>query len=204
MDSSRKNRKIKFDGGTLAFPLADIALSSNVTFIFDYFNYRGLHSPIASTSGKAAITQPTKTKAELQAEIISLEQEERRLDEKILFLTAAIKDVEESDDAEKYVQTHADSGSAATSSILTPWWPVFRFCFVTYDDIRSHASMSEETILAVKAPVGTRLEVPDPDEVRTGLYRQRRSPFSFPHAPCFFFCTAFRVPSLVGVSSRSC
>eukprot|EP01113_Clastostelium_recurvatum_P000545 TRINITY_DN10246_c0_g1_i3.p1 TRINITY_DN10246_c0_g1~~TRINITY_DN10246_c0_g1_i3.p1 ORF type:complete len:502 (-),score=59.42 TRINITY_DN10246_c0_g1_i3:10-1515(-) len=44
--------------------------------------------------------------------------------------------------------------------------------FVTHEDIRSLPSMQGETIIAVKAPSGTRLEVPDPDEgMEQGLRR---------------------------------
>ena len=39
-----------------------------------------------------------------------------------------------------------------------------RFTFVTHDDIRNLPSMSGQTLIAIKAPAGTRLEVPDPDE----------------------------------------
>lgn len=42
-----------------------------------------------------------------------------------------------------------------------------RFAFVTYDDILNLPSMQGETLIAIKAPSGTKLEVPDPDEVRT-------------------------------------
>ena len=38
--------------------------------------------------------------------------------------------------------------------------------FVTHDDIRNLRSMDGDTIVAIKAPGGTTLEVPDPDEVR--------------------------------------
>lgn len=36
--------------------------------------------------------------------------------------------------------------------------------YVTHDDIRKIACFSEDTLLAVKAPFGSTLEVPDPDE----------------------------------------
>jgi hypothetical protein len=39
-----------------------------------------------------------------------------------------------------------------------------RYTFVTHDDIRNLPSMSGQTLIAIKAPAGTRLEVPDPDE----------------------------------------
>jgi transcription factor E2F3 len=43
--------------------------------------------------------------------------------------------------------------------------------FVTYDDIRTLPRLQGETIMAIKAPPGTRLRVPDPDE---GMPRGQR------------------------------
>jgi hypothetical protein len=42
---------------------------------------------------------------------------------------------------------------------------VFTSAFVTYCDIRSITSFYDQQIVAIKAPVDTVLEVPDPDEV---------------------------------------
>jgi len=39
-----------------------------------------------------------------------------------------------------------------------------RLAFVTYDDLRNLPSMNGQTAIAIKAPAGTKLEVPDPDE----------------------------------------
>ena len=44
--------------------------------------------------------------------------------------------------------------------------------YVTHDDVRSIPSFAPDTVIAIKAPSGTTLEVPDPDE---GMeYPQRR------------------------------
>ena len=43
--------------------------------------------------------------------------------------------------------------------------------FVTYDDIRRLPKLKNETIIAIKAPPGTRLRVPDPDD---GMPRGQR------------------------------
>jgi hypothetical protein len=43
--------------------------------------------------------------------------------------------------------------------------------FVTYDDIRRLPKLKNETIIAIKAPPGTRLRVPDPDD---GMARGQR------------------------------
>jgi len=46
------------------------------------------------------------------------------------------------------------------------------YAFVTHEDIRNIASFNADTVIAIKAPSGTTLEVPDPDE---GMeYPQRR------------------------------
>ena len=46
------------------------------------------------------------------------------------------------------------------------------YAYVTHDDIRTIGSFTEDTVIAIKAPSGTTLEVPDPDE---GMeYPQRR------------------------------
>jgi hypothetical protein len=39
-----------------------------------------------------------------------------------------------------------------------------KLAFVTYDDLRNLPGMQGQTLIAIKAPSGTRLEVPDPDE----------------------------------------
>jgi hypothetical protein len=40
-----------------------------------------------------------------------------------------------------------------------------RFAFVTYRDIRGIKEFSDQTVIAIKAPSETKLEVPDPREV---------------------------------------
>ena len=40
-----------------------------------------------------------------------------------------------------------------------------RLAYVTYHDIRKIKSFSGDTVIAIKAPAETRLEVPDPKEV---------------------------------------
>ncbi|CAI5718383.1 unnamed protein product [Peronospora farinosa] len=38
------------------------------------------------------------------------------------------------------------------------------FCYVTHDDMRREESFADQSVMAIKAPPGTTLEVPDPDE----------------------------------------
>ena len=49
-----------------------------------------------------------------------------------------------------------------------------QMAYVTHDDIRSLPSFEGETLIAIKAPPGTQLEVPDPDEVRRAVTVTRR------------------------------
>lgn len=43
-----------------------------------------------------------------------------------------------------------------------------KFAYVTYHDIRKIDGLKEDTVIAIKAPTDTRLEVPDPQEVMLG------------------------------------
>lgn len=49
-------------------------------------------------------------------------------------------------------------------SSLTPL--VFTYAYVTYQDIKQVGNLKDQTVIVVKAPTETKLEVPDPDEVR--------------------------------------
>lgn len=49
-------------------------------------------------------------------------------------------------------------------SSLTP--PLFTYAYVTYQDIKQVGNLKDQTVIVVKAPTETKLEVPDPDEVR--------------------------------------
>lgn len=43
---------------------------------------------------------------------------------------------------------------------------VITLAYVTYQDIRKISGLKDQTVIVVKAPPETRLEVPDPVEVR--------------------------------------
>jgi len=47
-----------------------------------------------------------------------------------------------------------------------------RLAFVSHEDIRNLPGMEDQTLIAIKAPAGTRLEVPDPDEGMSGGKRR--------------------------------
>ncbi|KAK4763205.1 hypothetical protein SAY86_008973 [Trapa natans] len=83
----------------------------------------------------------------LQSEVSSLSLEESRLDNNIREMEERLRNLSEDANNQK-------------------------FLFVTEEDIQSLPSLWGETLIAVKAPHGTTLEVPDPDEAID--YQQKR------------------------------
>ncbi|CAA2978270.1 transcription factor E2FB-like [Olea europaea subsp. europaea] len=83
----------------------------------------------------------------LQAEVESLNMEEHRLDEQIREMEEKLRGFSEDENNQKWL-------------------------FVTEEDIKSLPCFQNETLIAIKAPHGTTLEVPDPDEAID--YPQRR------------------------------
>ncbi|XP_022752528.1 transcription factor E2FB-like isoform X1 [Durio zibethinus] len=86
--------------------------------------------------------------ATLQAEVENLSIEEHRLDEQIRVMQERLRDLSEDENNQKWL-------------------------FVTEEDIKSLPCFQNETLIAIKAPHGTTLEVPDPDEQAVD-YPQRR------------------------------
>ncbi|XLR41170.1 hypothetical protein S83_025830 [Arachis hypogaea] len=78
--------------------------------------------------------------ASLQAEVENLTNEEHRLDEQIREMQERLRGLSEDENTQRYL-------------------------FVTEEDIKSLPSSQNETLIAIKAPYCTTLEVPDPDEV---------------------------------------
>eukprot|EP01018_Ginkgo_biloba_P016759 Gb_41248 [translate_table: standard] len=85
--------------------------------------------------------------ANLQAEVENLYVEERRLDENIREMRERLRILSEDENNQKWL-------------------------YVTEEDIKSLPCFQNETLIAIKAPHGTTLEVPDPDEAVE--YPQRR------------------------------
>uniref|UniRef100_A0A5B7BK93 Putative transcription factor E2FA isoform X2 n=1 Tax=Davidia involucrata TaxID=16924 RepID=A0A5B7BK93_DAVIN len=83
----------------------------------------------------------------LQAEVENLSVEERRLDDRIREMQEKLRDLSEDENNQKWL-------------------------FVTEEDIKGLPCFQDETLIAIKAPHGTTLEVPDPDEAVD--YPQRR------------------------------
>lgn len=44
------------------------------------------------------------------------------------------------------------------------------FAYLTYDDVRRISSLKEQTVIVIKAPEETKLEVPNPEEVRFFIF----------------------------------
>ncbi|XP_060169905.1 transcription factor E2FB-like isoform X2 [Lycium barbarum] len=85
--------------------------------------------------------------ASLQAEVENLTIKEQRLDDQIKEMQEKLRDLSEDENNQRWL-------------------------FVTEDDIKSLPCFQNETLIAIKAPHGTTLEVPDPDEAVD--YPQRR------------------------------
>ncbi|XP_022986222.1 transcription factor E2FB-like [Cucurbita maxima] len=85
--------------------------------------------------------------AGLQAEVENLSMEERGLDEQIREMQERLRDLSEDENNQRWL-------------------------FVTEEDIKGLPCFQNETLIAIKAPHGTTLEVPDPDEAVD--YPQRR------------------------------
>ncbi|CAL0333955.1 unnamed protein product [Lupinus luteus] len=87
------------------------------------------------------------TFSSLQAEVENLTMEEHQLDEHIREMQERLRELSEDENNEKLL-------------------------FVTEEDIKNLPCFQNETLIAIKAPHGTTLEVPDPDEAVD--YPQRR------------------------------
>ncbi|KAJ7948043.1 Transcription factor [Quillaja saponaria] len=85
--------------------------------------------------------------ASIQAEVENLTLEEHRLDEQIREMQEQLRDLSEDENSQKWL-------------------------VVTEEDIKGLPCFQNETLIAIKAPHGTTLEVPDPDEAVD--YPQRR------------------------------
>lgn len=84
-------------------------------------------------------------------------------DEEIQALKQEIADLELQ---EQILDTQVANAQAELSS-LTESEEYQQRAYVTYNDIRNIESLCDRTIIAIRAPSGTTLTVPDPDEVST-------------------------------------
>ncbi|XP_014003507.2 transcription factor E2F3 isoform X1 [Salmo salar] len=87
----------------------------------------------------------------LSSELSDLGQEERRLDELIQSCTLDVQQMTEASHSHK-------------------------FAYVTYQDIRQLRNLKDQTVIVVKAPSETKLEVPDPQEGLSVLLTSTKGP----------------------------
>nr|XP_012462319.1 unnamed protein product [Gossypium raimondii] len=87
--------------------------------------------------------------ATLQAEVENLHNQEHRLDTQIRNMQERLRDLSEDENNKKWL-------------------------FVTEEDIKSLPCFQNEMLIAIKAPHGTTLDVPDPDEDDDSLQRRYR------------------------------
>jgi hypothetical protein len=139
--------------------------------------------------------------AVLQRELKMLEQEEELIDNQILQIRAYLKDFIERAELAAYYHhtnpytnissyfndsTHTHTHTLSLSNSLLKerglsqsntliFIASSRYAYVQYKDIRELAGMEDQTIFAIKALPGTKLEVPDPDEVRIIIVVLRNS-----------------------------
>ncbi|XP_026989714.1 transcription factor E2F3 [Tachysurus fulvidraco] len=99
-------------------------------------NIQWLGSTLPSESGPVCPLGQLQT---LSREMLALRDEEKRLDELIQACTFNVQQMTEEMHNQKYA-------------------------YVTYQDIRRIKSLQDQTVIAVKAPTETKLEVPDPKE----------------------------------------
>lgn len=97
----------------------------------------------------ASTGEVDETITSLQTEVENLSVEELRLDEETREMRERLRDLSEDQNNQKWL-------------------------FVTKEDIKSLPCFQEETLIAIKAPHGTTLEVPDPDEAVDYLQRRYR------------------------------
>ena len=93
-------------------------------------------SPLTATNKDKKLL----SKSDLERDNAQLEEKEKTLDKLINKLTNDIQKASEDAENKKYL-------------------------YVTYRDIRRIKEFSDQTVIAVKAPLETKLEVPDPSEV---------------------------------------
>lgn len=88
-------------------------------------------------SGSSGSEQANREAAQLRETLVGLQKRESELDQHVKQLQLNLRRLGEDPDSKQ---------------------------FVTHDDIRGLPSLQGKTLIAVKAPSGTTLEVPDPDE----------------------------------------
>jgi len=86
------------------------------------------------------VTEVRKEISVLRSDISDLHKQEAVIDEYIRQMNELLRDMQHRPENQKHT-------------------------YITHDDIRRLPSFDGETLIAIRAPSGTSLEVPDPDEV---------------------------------------
>ena len=101
------------------------------------------------SSSSSTVIQRIEEK-NLANDVDALKREERELDRYIAYMSSLVK---------SYSKSPQDSHSGYEKAGGTnPWM------YITKDELTSLSSLCEDTVIAVRAPAGTTLDVPDPDE----------------------------------------
>ncbi|KAK9527207.1 hypothetical protein VZT92_015864 [Zoarces viviparus] len=83
----------------------------------------------------------------IDQELKALVEEERRLDELIQSCTKQVHQLCENQNTLRY-----------------PFFDLITFAYLTYEDVHRIPSLKEQTVIVIKAPAETKLEVPHPEE----------------------------------------
>jgi transcription factor E2F3 len=90
----------------------------------------------------------------LASDVDALKREEQDLDRYIAYMSSLVQ---------SYSKSHQQDGGDGGNG-TNPWM------YITKDELTSLSSLHEDTVIAVRAPAGTTLEVPNPDEgMRPGV-----------------------------------
>ncbi|KFO32546.1 Transcription factor E2F2, partial [Fukomys damarensis] len=113
-------------------------------------------------------TRPVKQQ-QLGQELKELASTEQALDQLIQSCSLSFKHLTEDTANKRYPSWRVGLGAAPNAvTFLDP--PAPTLAYVTYQDIRAVGNFKEQTVIAVKAPPQTRLEVPDKAEENLQIY----------------------------------
>lgn len=143
---------------------------------------------------------------DIAQELMHLQEKETRLDKLIQNCTLQIYQLFENQHAQRYPSAAsqvlavgsslavllASLGCCACASFfygVSTLTLKFTFAYLTYEDLSRIPNYKEQTVMVIKAPAGTQLDVPHPDEVvtlilesasqfRVGILKSARPPFS--------------------------
>ncbi|KAK1804921.1 hypothetical protein P4O66_019292, partial [Electrophorus voltai] len=138
-------------------------------------NIQWLGSSLPSEVGPLSVQVAGQS---LSREMLALREEETHLDELIQTCTTHVQQMTEEMHSQKYpFLLHIISISllfryGLQFCHLPTWMSSYFLCslsaptfaYITYQDIRRIQSLQDQTVIAVKAPLETKLEVPDPKE----------------------------------------